>query len=421
MESLRKSHGLRFNPEENTTDSSHRTVKKSFEPGVRDQDGKFVFVKNPSQQDLLSIYEMTIRDIGPDIAPFEVVKSVYSHNPLSFWGIYRSNDERRRFPKLVGFVSYLPLNAAGYAALNDKTLKGRAPDLNLLAPAGEDPAALYLWAIVSPGLQKFAFMLAAHAIGVELYGRLPQWGVLTTESAVNALKRSSKSPQAATAQIGSNFELQFSEKQRAEWLSTQIFEGERANGQSKALRAKLSTVLAASSDHMAKVMAIRAAVFLVEQNCPYDEEFDGNDYAGAHVLGLVDGEPAAVLRIRYFAEFVKLERLAVLPRFRRTLIAKEVVERAIEICRRKGYRKMYGHAQSRLVPLWSRFGFEPMSKNSALNFSDHDYVEMIADIPAHENPLTPYSDPLVLIRPEGQWDTPGVLDRSALRPPTNPH
>jgi hypothetical protein len=27
----------------------------------------------------------------------------------------------------------------------------------------------------------------------------------------------------------------------------------------------------------------------------------------------------------------------------------------------------------------------------------------------------------VLIRPEGDWDKPGVLDLSATRPPTNPH
>jgi predicted GNAT family N-acyltransferase len=168
-------------------------------------------------------------------------------------------------------------------------------------------------------------------------------------------------------------------------------------------------------------MAIRAAVFMIEQICPYAEEFDGNDYAGAHVLGTVNGEPAAVLRIRYFANFVKLERLAVLPRFRRTLIAISVVEHALEICRRKGYRKMYGQSQTRLVSFWERFGFKPMTKNKRLVFSDHEYVEIVGDITPHSDPLTPDSDPHMLIRPEGQWDKPGVLDLSAERPPTNPH
>jgi predicted GNAT family N-acyltransferase len=158
-----------------------------------------------------------------------------------------------------------------------------------------------------------------------------------------------------------------------------------------------------------------------EQFCPYDEEFDGNDYSATHLLGFVDGEPAAILRMRYFASFVKFERLAVLPRFRRTLIAQEVVEAAIEICRRKGFTSLYAHAQKRLVKFWSRFGFEPLYKNTKLVFSDHEYVEIGAELIAHRDPITRLSDPYVIIRPEGRWDEPGILDRSAARPATNPH
>jgi len=171
---------------------------------------------------------------------------------------------------------------------------------------------------------------------------------------------------------------------------------------------------------MDKVMAIRAAVFMIEQNCPYDEEFDGNDFCSAHILGTVNGEPAAVLRMRYFAEFAKIERLAVLPRFRRSTIAKEVVEHGIEICRRKGYTKLYGHAQLRLAPFWAKFGFRPMGKPK-FSFSDHEYVEMDGEFPPHANRITLQSDPLVIVRPEGRWDEPGVLDHSASRPATNPH
>jgi hypothetical protein len=31
------------------------------------------------------------------------------------------------------------------------------------------------------------------------------------------------------------------------------------------------------------------------------------------------------------------------------------------------------------------------------------------------------SDPYLIVRPEGYWDAPGALDRSAERPATNPH
>ncbi|HEY1961196.1 MAG TPA: GNAT family N-acetyltransferase [Rhizomicrobium sp.] len=184
---------------------------------------------------------------------------------------------------------------------------------------------------------------------------------------------------------------------------------------------QLKAMVAATPDAIQKVFALRAAVFIIEQNCPYDEEFDGNDYCATHILGLVDNEAAAVLRVRFFAEFAKIERLAVLPRFRRTLIAKIVVEEGIEICRRKGYRTLYGHAQKRLTRFWSRFGFQPLKKNVSLIYSDHEYVEMAAELAPHSDPITMMSDPYLIVRPEGYWDAPGALDRSAERPATNPH
>jgi predicted GNAT family N-acyltransferase len=280
--------------------------------------------------------------------------------------------------------------------------------------------ALYLWAIVTPGLGNLAFMLNGRAIGPDLFERLPIIGWISTQSALDSVKRSSKTREYADATIGSTFEIKFPKEYRSEMRALKVIEGPRPGARVRA-RPKLEAQIVSTADQMARVMAVRAAVFMSEQNCPYDEEFDGNDYAGAQILGTVNGEPAATLRIRYFAGFVKIERLAVLPRFRRTLIARAVVERGIEICRRKGYRKMYGQSQLRLVHFWERFGFRPMQKDAKLVFSDHEYVEIIGDLPPHENPLTPETDPLVLIRPEGKWDEPGVLDQSAVRPATNPH
>ncbi len=184
---------------------------------------------------------------------------------------------------------------------------------------------------------------------------------------------------------------------------------------------ELSARVAATADDIAKVFALRSAVFMAEQNCPYDEEFDGNDYCAMHILGTVNGQPAAVLRLRYFADFAKFERLAVLPRYRRTLIMKHVIEAAIELCRRKGYRLLYGHAQKRLTRFWGKFGFKPMNKNFPLVYSDHEYVEMWAKLERHQEAITVMSDPYLIVRPEGDWDQPGALDRSTERPATNPH
>jgi len=397
------------------------TVDRAFEPGIAAPDGGFVFIKNPSPSQIVEIHEMALKELGPNICSLEVLKSAYGHNPLSLWGIYRSADERRQTPRLGGFFAYLPLNEAGNAALKADTLEMKSPDLSLVAKAGEDPVTLYLWAMVTPGLGNIGFALNARAMGPDLFERTPIVGWISTQSALDAVKRSSKTKEYADAKIGSTFAITFPEHYRAQMRAMPVIEGKRPPAPRKTPRPKLETLLVATPDQMAKVMAIRASVFMIEQNCPYEEEFDGNDFAGAHILGLVGGQPAAVMRIRYFAQFVKLERFAVVPRYRRTLIAKRVMEHGIELCRRKGYRKMYGQAQTRLVSFWQRFGFNPMTKSKPFVFSDHEYVEIAAEIEPHPHPLTMDSDPLVLIRPEGDWDKPGVLDLSASRPPTNPH
>ena len=52
--------------------------------------------------------------------------------------------------------------------------------------------------------------------------------------------------------------------------------------------------------------------------------------------------------------------------------------------------------------------------------SDHDYVEMVVEgVPPHDA-LTLDSAPYELLRPEGAWNEPGVLDKSAARTASNP-
>jgi predicted GNAT family N-acyltransferase len=389
-----------------------------FEPGTTTRDGRFLFVKNPSPLELVQIHEMAVKELGPNVTTLDVVKSVYRYNPISFWGIFKSSDETRKDAELAAFTAFLPLNDAGKAAFEAGTMDLGTPDLALLAKAGEEPKTFYLWAMVTLGTGNTSYGLIARAIGVDLFERTPFVGWASTQSAVDAIKGSSKTRDYADAKLGSSFAITFPEEYRAKIRAMPIIEGKRPVIGPKH---RLETMVVSTADQLAKVMAIRAAVFMIEQHCPYEEEFDGNDYAGGYILGLVDGEPAAVMRIRYFAEFVKFERFAVVPRYRRTLIARKVMEQGIDLCRRKGYRKMYGQAQRRLVSFWKRFGFAPVPGDRRFVFSDHEYVEIAAEFEPHPDRLTMASDPFVLIRPEGDWERPGVLDKSAKRPPTNPH
>jgi predicted GNAT family N-acyltransferase len=178
---------------------------------------------------------------------------------------------------------------------------------------------------------------------------------------------------------------------------------------------QLSVKVVRNIEDIMRITAIRAAVYMAEQNCPYEEEFDGNDFCATHLIGYVDNEPVACLRMRYFGGFAKMERLAVRHEFRKTRIAFKVIREGIKHCNRKGFTKIYGHARDELIPLWGMFGFKVYEGSRQLVFSEYSYTEMVCENELPENAITLEASPYQLIRPEGDWDRPGILEESAVR------
>ena len=166
-----------------------------------------------------------------------------------------------------------------------------------------------------------------------------------------------------------------------------------------------------------QAMAIRAAVYMAEQDCPYDEEYDGTDFTATHMILYASARPIGAIRVRWFADFAKVERTSILPAYRGTAALKVLLAETFEIIARKGYRVALAQIQARLWPTWARvFRCRLVSGRPGFAFSGYDYAEMEIPVPRHPDVLTIRADPLQVIRPEGMWDVPGVLDRSAGRP-----
>jgi predicted GNAT family N-acyltransferase len=182
----------------------------------------------------------------------------------------------------------------------------------------------------------------------------------------------------------------------------------------------ISIRIARDPNDLMLVTAIRASVYLAEQDCPFEEEFDGNDLVAAHFIGFIGSEPAGCLRVRFFGEFAKVERLAVRRQFRRSRVSFKLVQASVDYIKRKGFRKIYGQAQDRLVDFWAHFGAKPLGRNRKITFSDFSYTEMVLDLEPSIDAITLASDPYVIIRPEGDWDRPGVLDISSGRAASSP-
>lgn len=125
------------------------------------------------------------------------MQEVHKHNPESLWPIFRRSPEPAS-DRLAGYFGFLHLNALGLSALQTRSLNGRAPDLALLARAGERPAAIYVWAGIARKVRAVAEMLVAQALGAERYGGLPIYataGTLGGLKWLNHLGEADRGPQ----------------------------------------------------------------------------------------------------------------------------------------------------------------------------------------------------------------------------------
>ena len=173
--------------------------------------------------------------------------------------------------------------------------------------------------------------------------------------------------------------------------------------------------VARTLDDLMKVQAVRTLVYMGEQDCPYDEEYDGNDFCGAtHLLMSWRGEPVGVVRLRWFGEFAKFERLAVRKEHRGGPGLKLLCQAVFDLAARKGYRKLIGHAQVRGEAFWKRY-FKGRRRpgRPVFHFSGYAYLEMEFELAPHKAGVGLASPPMVLLRPEGDWDRPGVLEAAA--------
>jgi len=173
---------------------------------------------------------------------------------------------------------------------------------------------------------------------------------------------------------------------------------------------KIEIRLVRTPDEHAMAMAIRAAVFLAEEdNITYFDEFNGNDYVATHLLAFVDGDPAGVIRLRWFAGFALLERVGIRRRYRTYPVLAALARAALELARQKGYRQVAGRARLETVNFWKRFGGRP--SGAPVSMSRGVLVPILHDLPRRPDlgavEAGRFGDPAfesLIVQPEGAWD-----------------
>lgn len=104
------------------------------------------------------------------------------------------------------------------------------------------------------------------------------------------------------------------------------------------------------------VFAIRRTVFVEEQNCPPELEWEFEEEA-THFLATYNGTPAGAARWRRTDKGYKLERFAVLMEFRGKGVGQELVKTVLaDLPADASY--IYLHAQVQAMNLYAKLGFK---------------------------------------------------------------
>ncbi|WP_443939677.1 GNAT family N-acetyltransferase [Pedobacter sp. MW01-1-1] len=104
-----------------------------------------------------------------------------------------------------------------------------------------------------------------------------------------------------------------------------------------------------------KVFAIRKIVFVEEQNCPPELEWE-HEEESVHFLATSDGVPCGACRWRKTDQGYKLERFAVLKEFRKHGVGRAMIAEVLNDLPEDAHY-VYLHAQLEAVSLYAKFGF----------------------------------------------------------------
>ena len=150
-------------------------------------------------------------------------------------------------------------------------------------------------------------------------------------------------------------------------------------------------------------MQVRRAVFVDEQKIDETLEFDGNDFNATHMIAYVGKIPVGTMRIRYFKDFVKLERACVLKDFRKSNISEMLMDSVLKFCAQKGYEKAQGICKKELLPRWKEQGFFPIEGGKIVCQNGMTLIPVEKKIAPTKNCITIQTSMDILNRVEGEW------------------
>ena len=135
----------------------------------------------------------------------------------------------------------------------------------------------------------------------------------------------------------------------------------------------LDIKLVENKEQLNQIIEIRKKVFVEEQNVPIEIEIDGLDSEADHIIAYLDDEPIGCARIR-INKIAKLERIAIIKKFRGKGFGKQLTKFLIEYCKKKNVSEICIHSQTYVSGFYKKQGF--ISRGKPFYETDIEHVEM---------------------------------------------
>ena len=100
---------------------------------------------------------------------------------------------------------------------------------------------------------------------------------------------------------------------------------------------------------------IRYVVFVVEQNVPIEEEWDGMDESSTHFLASdTSGLPIGTARLMPTGQ---IGRMAVLQPLRGSGVGSKILQKVVQHAKQLAFDRIFLHAQTHAIEFYERHGF----------------------------------------------------------------
>src|ERR1700743_3415570 len=130
-------------------------------------------------------------DLREARASEDTLRGAHARTPDSLWGIFRQSAGAP--PAMIGFCTFLILNAAGAKALLRRRLGVKRGDIDLIAPAPETADIVYVWGVLARGFSGTAVALINDTMAKRYRGR-PLYATAGPEAGLRLMMKSGSVP-----------------------------------------------------------------------------------------------------------------------------------------------------------------------------------------------------------------------------------